>query len=88
MKRELKTVYIWVAPGVGVVKELRQIDENLTEIRELMAFQPGGQSLLAVAGSIPAGGEIWNGSGKATYRPYAKYPGKSETLSQTIELYL
>jgi len=85
-EKSVKNSEIWVVPGKGIVKELRQIDEHQTQIRELMSFQAGGQSLSSIAGSIPAGGNAWKGSGKSLYRSFAKYPGNSKTLEQTIEM--
>ncbi|HPZ08589.1 MAG TPA: hypothetical protein PL110_10785 [Candidatus Eremiobacteraeota bacterium] len=74
--------HIWVVPGKGIIKEIQQLDEKLTQIRELVYFQPGNKSLLSV--SIPSGGQQWTGQGEATYHAFSKHPGTDKSIEQNI----
>jgi len=85
-KNPVKNSHIWIVPGKGIVKEIQQLDENLTQIRELVYIQGGNQSLLSMAGSIPSGGTQWKGSGKSVYRGFAQHPKTDKTMEQNVEI--
>ncbi len=73
---------IWIAPGKGIVKEIQQIEEKVTQVRELVYFQKGGKSLAGA--SLPSGGSQWSGNGESTYHAYSKHPTKGSTIEQDI----
>ena len=73
---------IWIAPGKGIVKEIQQIEEKVTQVRELVYFQKGGRSLAGA--SIPSGGSQWSGNGESIYHAYSKHPAKGSTVEQDI----
>lgn len=85
-EERVENSYIWVSPGTGIVKEIQQMDENLTQIRELVSFHSGKESFISLASTISAGGNNWNGNGKSIYHAYAKHPEKKDTVEQDIEI--
>jgi len=86
-EQKVNNEIFWIAPSVGFVKTLDQLEEKLTQIKELAYFYQPARSIWAEVSQRTVGpGKWWEGSGKAVFNAVALHPNGKDKMSQYIEL--